>query len=253
LIDSKLNPLADIFLPSYIKNKDSVSDITEFKEKCEGFCKKNKQVLCDDLSLNIELIDTNVKEDLSNYEIVELKKLSQSKLNEKELAHIIYTHNKVVNSGLPNCQGCKIPVKTRINVEFFRENLSDYKDKVICEYLEFGAPIDFQGCLNVSEIDIKNHKGASEFSSDIYKYLRKEVSYGSIIGPFKSNPFDCQFKISLLNSVTKKDSSERRVILDLSFPPGCSVNDNISKDIYLGEKIEVTYPNIDDLVGILKK
>jgi hypothetical protein len=36
-------------------------------------------VLCDDLSLNRELIDTNVKEDLSNYEIVELKKLSQSK------------------------------------------------------------------------------------------------------------------------------------------------------------------------------
>jgi hypothetical protein len=32
-------------------------------------------VLCDDLSLNRELIDTNVKEDLSNYEIVELKKL----------------------------------------------------------------------------------------------------------------------------------------------------------------------------------
>jgi hypothetical protein len=140
LIDSKLNPLADIFLPSYIKNKDSVSDITEFKEKCEGFSKKHKQVLCDDLSLNIELIDTNVKEDLSNYEIVELKK---SKLNENELAHIIYTHNKVVNSGLPNYHGCKIPVKTRINVEFFRENLLDYKDKVICEYLEFGARIGF--------------------------------------------------------------------------------------------------------------
>jgi hypothetical protein len=35
------------------------------------FCKKNKQVLCDDISLNRELIDTNVKEELSNYEIVE--------------------------------------------------------------------------------------------------------------------------------------------------------------------------------------
>ena len=54
-------------------------------------------MLCDDLSLNIELIDTNVKEDLSNYEIVELKKLSQSRLNEKVSAHIIDTHNKVVN------------------------------------------------------------------------------------------------------------------------------------------------------------
>jgi hypothetical protein len=40
--------------------------------------------------------------------------------------------------------------------------------------------------------------------------------------------------------------------LDLSFPPGCSVNYNISKYIYLGEKLEVTYPNIDDLLGILK-
>ena len=88
---------------------------------------------------------------------------------------------------------------------------------IICDYLENGAPIGFQGCLNVSEIDIKNHKGASEFSSDTYKYLRKEASYDSIIGPLESNPFDCQFKISPLNSVTKKDSSERTVILDLSF------------------------------------
>jgi hypothetical protein len=71
-------------------------------------------VLCDDISLNRELIDTNVKEDLSNYEIVELKKLSQSKLNEKELAHIIYTHNKVVNSGLPNYHGFRF--FTQINI-----------------------------------------------------------------------------------------------------------------------------------------
>jgi hypothetical protein len=51
---------------------------------------------------------------------------------------------------LPNYQGCKIPVKTRIHVEFFLENLLDYKDNIICEYLEFGAPIGFQGCLNVN-------------------------------------------------------------------------------------------------------
>jgi hypothetical protein len=64
-----------------------------------------------DLSLNIELIDTNVKEDLSNYEIVELKKLSQSRLNEKVSAHIIDTHNKVVNSGLPNYQVVRFQYK----------------------------------------------------------------------------------------------------------------------------------------------
>jgi hypothetical protein len=42
--------------------------------------------------------------------------------------------------------------------------------------------------------------------------LRKEASYGSTIGPFESNPFDYQFKIPPLNSVTKEESSERRVI-----------------------------------------
>jgi hypothetical protein len=59
-------------------------------------------VLCEDLSLNIELIDTNVKEDLSNYAIVELKKLSQSKLNEKEFhLHL----NNLENLLVPQIQG----------------------------------------------------------------------------------------------------------------------------------------------------
>ena len=46
----------------------------------------------------------------------------------------------------------------------------------------------------------------------------------------------------------KKDSEDRRVILDLSFPKGDSVNDHVSKDFYLGERINLTYPGVDDLV-----
>jgi hypothetical protein len=59
----------------------------------------------------------------------------------------------------------------------------------------------------------------------------KEASYGAIIGPFDKNLFPCHFKISPLNTVSK-DTRERRVILDLSFPAGNSVNDYISKDNY---------------------
>jgi hypothetical protein len=50
-------------------------------------------------------------------------------------------HNKVVSSGYHNYDGCRIPVKSGINVDFFRKNLSDYDDRIICELLEFGAPI----------------------------------------------------------------------------------------------------------------
>ena len=46
-------------------------------------------MLCDDVSLNRELIDANVKEDLSNYEIVEWKQISQ---NWKRIGtHYLYT------------------------------------------------------------------------------------------------------------------------------------------------------------------
>ncbi|VDH91426.1 Hypothetical predicted protein [Mytilus galloprovincialis] len=166
---------------------------------------------------------------------------------------MIEIHNQIVQSGYPNYLGCRIPVKSGINVDFFRENLIDYDDEIICEFLQFGAPIGYQGeMLNEGSSKVKNHKGATDFHDEILAYLLKEATYGAIIGPFDKNPFSCHFKISPLNSVYKKDSVERRVILDLSFPPGRSVNDFISKDVYLGERVQLSYPKVDDLVGIIK-
>jgi hypothetical protein len=45
---------------------------------------------------------------------------------------------------------------------------------------------------------VLNHKGASDFSNDILDYLKKEASYGAIIGPFKNNPFVNELKISII-------------------------------------------------------
>ena len=73
------------------------------------------------------------------------------------------------------------------------------------------------------------------------------------MGPFRDNPFQSGIKVSPLNSVPKKDSSERRVILDLSFPKGASLNNFISKDEYLGEKIELVYPKVDNFVQFIKQ
>jgi hypothetical protein len=68
-------------------------------------------------------------------------------------------------------------------------------------------------------------------SSPLVKlYLQTNYcSKDAIIGPFEKNPFNCSLKISPLNTVTKKDSIERRVILDLSFPEGQSVNEFVSR------------------------
>ena len=36
------------------------------------------------------------------------------------------------------------------------------------------------------------------------------------------------------------------------FPKGHAINDYVSKDFYFGQKISLTYPNVDDLVNIIK-
>ena len=50
----------------------------------------------------------------------------------------------------------------------------------------------------------------------------------------------------------KKETSERRIILDLSFPKGMAIIDSVSKDFYLGERVSLTYPGVDDLVNLIK-
>ena len=51
----------------------------------------------------------------------------------------------------------------------------------------------------------------------------------------------------------KRDSTKRRIILDLSWPLGASVNDGIPKEEYLGEPFKLTLPTADDLIHIIKQ
>ncbi|VDI40411.1 Hypothetical predicted protein [Mytilus galloprovincialis] len=132
--------------------------------------------------------------------------------------------------------------------------LSMYHDSDIANFLEYGFPLSCEGsCSGLSEE--KNHAGARSHPDDMRKYLKKECTYGSIIGPFFSNPFNTDMVISPLNSVPKKDTLDRRVILDLSFGVDGedSVNSHISKDLYLGNPIKVSYPSVDSLVELIRR
>ena len=90
-----------------------------------------------------------------------------------------------------------------------------------------------------------NHKGALEFPDAINHYLATEHSNNTLLGPFFTNAFPDRTASSPLNSVPKRDSDECRVIRDMSFPSGHSINDGIDKDHYLEVTIDLTYPTID--------
>ena len=50
----------------------------------------------------------------------------------------------------------------------------------------------------------------------------------------------------------KPNSDRRRVIIDLSWPLGASVNAGIDKDTYLGSPFALTFPTVDVITGELK-
>ena len=179
--------MADIFVPAYLKKTeycdkgDKCKKLVDcdkgdnLKFKCDSFYKKFKKT---------KLFDINISDQkIKDQKIQEIGSIAQEKLNDQEFSTVIDVHNRVQNSGYSNYLRCRIPVKSGINISFFRQNLLDYDDKIICEFLEYGAPIGFKGTLVEDDnTDIVNHKGAREFYDDVLKYLFKEASYGAIIG-----------------------------------------------------------------------
>ena len=74
-----------------------------------------------------------------------------------------------------------------------------------------------------------------------------------MLGPFHSNPFSHEIVISPLNSVPKKGSVDRTVVLALSVRGGGAIHGFIDKDNYLGEEVNLKDPNVDILVDLIKK
>jgi len=169
------------------------------------------------------------------------------------ISSMIQIHELVKDSGEPNYIGLQIPVYSGINCDFLESELVDYNDRIIVDLMRYGAPIGHNaGAVEFVQSNHRNHAGARLFPVDIDKYISKELKYQSVLGPFGSNPFSNNLVLSPLNSCPKSDSEERRVIVDLSYPKGASVNDGIEKDRYMGEYFKLEYPKVDDLVELIR-
>ena len=158
----------------------------------------------------------------------------------------------VHQSGVPNYRGCRIPVSA-FNFSAWENRLVGYEDIAIIDLLKYGFPLDFDRNRTVSFDGKRNHKGARDHPEFIRKYLSKECDASRIVGPFKKNPLSVPLIVSPLNSVPKSSADERRAIVDLSWPIGQSVNDGISKDIYLGEVINLHYASVEQVCDMVRQ
>ena len=107
-------------------------------------------------------------------------------------SELVELFERVYPSGVPNFRGCRIPLPhNKMNIPLWRHWLEDYGDKIVCEFLEFGFPLDFNKCVELNTDERRNHNGARDHPDFVNQYLRKEVDKFRIAGPFQCSP--CQF------------------------------------------------------------
>ena len=165
----------------------------------------------------------------------------------------IEANSLIRQSGVPNYAGCQIRIPAPWNVELFEELLTGYEDKGIIQFLKYSWPVETCDLKQDSTIP-RNQKGATDNVGKVVDYLKDEIKNYSILGPLSTNPFGKLARFSPIDAIPKKDSNDLRIILNLSYPfEEGSVNQAVSKDHYLGSKVDLSYPGIDALIKLIRR
>lgn len=160
-------------------------------------------------------------------------------------------HYAVVKLGANNFRKARIPLVTDLKISAFRTYLVDYIDKDVINFLEFGWPINYQAQERPKGHDA-NHRSAYAFTDVVDKDIQQDIKDGALLGPFNSNPLAQQLTLSPLQTVPNKGQGNRRVVVDMSYPTGASVNDGIPTDTYMGCPYQLKYPTVDTLARMVR-
>lgn len=160
---------------------------------------------------------------------------------------LVWDINRVRATQLTNRYGLRISLNTTWNIPLLRSLLVNYHDKQVVEWLQFGWPIGYHPGCPPPEWALDNHKSANDFAGEVDNYILKELKYFSLLGPFVEPPFGEPIGCCALSTRSKRDSTDRRILMDYSWPLNKGINTYISKDYYLGQEVFLKYPRIDDL------
>jgi len=170
-----------------------------------------------------------------------------------DISDVVIIHKKVVESGLHNYEGVQIPVPTKMNRPAWTKLLQDhrYPDQQLVDFIHYGWPINFKNTIRLKSSVNNNHRSALSQPEAVERFIHTELSAGATLGPFKVNPLCSALCLSPLQTVTSPDKI--RVVLDLSFPEGHSVNDGIPKETFLGSPTELHYPSVETLASMVQE
>ena len=121
-------------------------------------------------------------------------------------------------------------VRSPLQLEFFMMYLHHYPEReLVLEGITTGVDIGYRGIQEAREHP--NWPSVRKYARQTYKVICEDVNRGRTSGPFPEPPHPL-FVASPLGAFERKRSGKIRVIHDLSWPAGRSVNDGIDAADY---------------------
>ena len=142
-------------------------------------------------------------------------------------------------------------VITPLRLREWEESLSSYPDRkfagYVCDGIRDGFRVGFSYGTSVCKRAVGNMKSVKEHKEVVEAYIGGERQAGRVLGPFSKESF-LHVQVSPFGVIPKSEPGKWRLILDLSAPEGCSVNDGISKEI-----CSLSYMSVDDVAARVVK
>ena len=152
-------------------------------------------------------------------------------------------YDAVRHTALPNFLAARVPVPSCLNIEAWRQRLQGYHDQDLIEFLQYGFPSNYSRSTPPKPT-FRNHKEKGDYSQFVREYVVEECRLGTLLGPFGVPPFTPWCQCSPMMTRAKSTPGKRRIIVDLSFPKGASVNSGIPRREYLGLHHSYSLPSV---------
>ena len=150
---------------------------------------------------------------------------------------------KVKATNTYNFLESQIHIPSQLKADIWEENLETYWDNQLVQKIRYGFPLSFDNKVQLTASKV-NHSSARAFSEDISIYSQEVKSFDVILGPFEEPPIP-DLHVSPFLTREKPGATSSRVIVDLSYLHGASVNARVDPDMYLGSEFLLTLPFID--------
>ena len=146
-------------------------------------------------------------------------------------------------------------VATPLCLQAWEEALAPHPDRAfaryLCDGLQFGFRIGFKRGSPLRSAS-SNMESARQHPEVIHQYLHNECSLGRMLGPFPTSAGLPPLHFNRIGVIPKGHNTGKwRLITDLSFPQGQSVNDGI--DATLCSMVYITVDKVATLVACLGK